>query len=372
MAGLDRTELLALRLASQRLPTEGDPTGFKRADRAVTWAGAVQAQEYAHARWAIGVRSSAQAHLTDAAVEAAIAKRTVVRTWALRGTLHLVAATDVRWLVALAAPALLTRTAAAYRREGLDDKALGKILPAIRKLLQGGQQLTRIDLLAGLERMKLDTQGHRGGLILYRAAQTGLICLGLPQGRQSTYTLLHEWLPGDTGKVTPRATALKTLALRYFSSHGPAAFADFLWWSGLAVAEARSALDAAMPSIEQGVYGETTVWWLKDTVPVNRPATSVHLLPGFDEYLLGYTGRDPVINPEHTSHAMTPNGLFRPTLLVRGRVAGIWQAAIGKGAVNLTVTPFMPLQRAAKGGLQQAAEHYAAFAGLPLGALTLA
>jgi hypothetical protein len=147
----------------------------------------------------------------------------VVRTWALRGTLHLVAAADVRWLLALAAPALLTRTAAAYREVNLDAAAFRKILPAIQQCLEGGRQLTREELFAELARRRIDTEGHRGGRIMYRAAQVGLICLGLPSGKQATYTLLDEWLPQHP--ELSREDGLKLLAQRYFASHGPATLA---------------------------------------------------------------------------------------------------------------------------------------------------
>lgn len=370
MAEISRQELLALRQASQRLVPTAPPvaSNFKRVDQAVQWFGAVQAQEYAHARWAVGSRLATAAAITDASIEQALSQRKVVRSWVLRGTLHLVAAADLRWLLALAAPALLTRTAAAYREVQLDEAAFRKILPAIRQCLEGGRQLTRLELFAALAQHRVNTEGHRGGRILYRAAQVGLICLGDPRGKQATYTLLDEWLPPglEAGKELPREDALKQLAQRYFASHGPATLADFSWWSGLAAGEARAALEMAEAGLAQALFDGNTVWWFKRTPlpPAGKPA--LQLLAGFDEYVLGYTDRKAIIDSEHAGKLMTPNGLFRPALLVGGRVAGTWQAEVKKGALSISTAPFAPLPRGSAGALRLAAQRYAAFTGLPL------
>jgi hypothetical protein len=366
MADISRQELIALRLASQRLvQVESLKTAsFKRAAQAVQWMGAVQAQEYAHARWAVGSRFAPDAAVTNAAIEQALAQRKVVRSWVLRGTLHLVAAADLRWLLALAAPALLTRTAAAYREAGLDEAAFRKILPAIRQCLEGGRQLTRVELFAALAPHRINTEGERAGRILYRAAQLGLICLGDARGKQATYTLLDEWLP--PAPELPREDALKKLAQRYFSSHGPATLADFAWWSGLAAGEARAALEMAAPGLAHALFEGGTVWWSRRTPAQAAGTPAVQLLAGFDEYVLGYTDRKAVIDAAHAGRLMTPNGLFRPALLIGGRVAGTWHATVKKGALTINTTPFAPLPRGSAGALRLAAQHYAAFIELPL------
>lgn len=367
MADISRQELIALRLASQRLAARpSGPADFKSVEQAVQWMGAVQAQEYAHARWAVGSRFAAPAAITDAAIEDALAGRKVVRSWVLRGTLHLVAAADLRWMLALAAPALLTRTAAAYREVNLDEAAFRKILPALRQCLEGGRQLTRVELFAALARRRINTEGQRGGRILYRAAQLGLICLGDPQGKQARYTLLDEWLPPQP--ELPREDALQKLAQRYFASHGPATLADFTWWSGLAAGEARAALEMAAPGLAHALFEGSAVWWSKQTPAPSQPAAkpALQLLAGFDEYVLGYTERQAVIDSAHAGKLMTPNGLFRPALLLGGRVAGTWEAEVKKGGLSIATAPFAPLPRGSAGALRQAAQRYAAFRGLPL------
>jgi hypothetical protein len=367
MAVLQRDELLALRLASHRFGA----AGWSRPEQTVAALGAVQAQEVAHAKWALGQRSAAG--INEAGVDAALVKRRIVRSWVLRGTLHLVAASDLRWMLALAAPALLTRTAASYKREGLDAAAFRKILPAIRSILEGNRQLTRAGLLGALEQQKLDTAGHRGGLILYRAAQTGLICLGLPDGADASYTLLDEWLPADKTTL-PREDALRELALRYFTSHGPAGLADFLWWSGLATGEARQALESAQPMLRSALFDGRELWSARSrpAATATNTANGVGLLAGFDEYLLGYADRSPVMDALHAPKALTANGLFRPTLLVGGRIAATWQARTSKAGLTLNVASFAPLAPRIRRELEPAAERYAAFRGLPLAGIVLA
>lgn len=367
-----------MRLAGHRLASPPssvrEAAPIKRVGQAVQWSGAVQAQEYTHARWAVGSRFAPAAAMTDAAIEQAVAQRKVVRTWALRGTLHLVAAADVRWLLALAAPALLTRTAAAYREVNLDAAAFRKILPAIRQCLEGGKQLTRVELFTELARRRIDTEGHRGGRIMYRAAQVGLICLGLPSGgKQATYTLLDEWLPQSAEAPVPsREDSLKLLAQRYFSSHGPATLADFTWWSGLVAGEARAALEMARPGLTEALHAGSKLWWSARTLlPPAPPASTpmVHLLAGFDEYLLGYTDRAPIVDKAQAGKVMTPNGLFRPALLMDGRVAGTWQAEVKKDALILSIASFAPAalsSRKAGAALCEAAQRYAAFHGVSL------
>lgn len=366
MSVLTREDLLALRLASHRFGA----AGWRRPEQTVAALGALQAQEASHAKWALGQRSAAG--INDTSVDSALAARRIVRSWILRGTLHLAAAGDLRWLLGLAAPALLTRTAASYRREGLDAAAFGKILPAIRSLLEDGRQRTRSELLAALEQRKLSTAGHRGGLILYRAAQTGLICLGLPAGADATYTLLDEWLPADTADM-PREDALQELARRYFTVHGPAGLGDFAWWSGLAAGEARQSLELATPSLRSGFFEGRELWWAKRR-PAAAPtgtANGIELLAGFDEYLLGYAERAPVIDAAHAPRALTANGLFRPTVLVGGRVAATWQAHAAKDGLVLKVASFAPLAPALRRELEAAAERYAAFRALPLAGISV-
>lgn len=324
----------------------------------MAWFGAMQAQDYASARWALGVRSPA---LTDAAVEQAIADRSIVRTWALRSTLHLVAAADVHWLLALIGPVMLARTAAAYRQHGLDAQGFTRIEAALREILQGGRQLTRDALFAALAQHDVDTSGMRGGRILYRAALSGCICLASPHGRQMTYALLDEWVPNK--RLPSREEALAELARRYFRSHGPATLRDFAWWSALPLADARRGIALAAASLREMQIDDQTCWSSQQELPPGADACAAHLLPAFDEYFLGYENRTVGLDAIHFEHVMTNNGIFRPTILIGDEIVGIWARSSKKGTVSISTQLFRRLGKDEQAALALAVERYARFLG---------
>jgi hypothetical protein len=325
----------------------------------LNWFGAMQAQDYASARWALGVRC---ANLSDAAVEQAITERTIVRTWALRNTLHFVAAEDVHWLIGLIGPVMLARNAAHYRKNGLDAAGFEKIDARIRTVLQGGQQLRREELFVALEQVGIATAGMRGASILYRAALSGCICPATLRGKQQTYALLDEWVP--VKKLLDRDAALGELALRYFRSHGPASLRDFAWWSGLSLIDARRGLALARPSLREVHTDEEVCWLSQSQLPDAAGAPSAQLLPAFDEYFLGYANRTPALEARYFSQVMTTNGIFRPTILVDGEIIGIWARTLKKGAVSVAPQLFRPLTGDEANALNLAAQRYADFLGL--------
>jgi hypothetical protein len=322
----------------------------------LTWFGAMQAQDYVSARWALGVRC---ANLSDAAVEQAITERTIVRTWALRNTLQLVAAEDVHWLIGLIGPIMLARNAARYRKYGLDAAGFKQLEARIRTVLQGGEQLTREELFAALEQGGIDTAGMRGASILYRAALSGCICPARLRGRQQTYALLDEWIP--IRNLLDRDAALGELALRYFRSHGPASLRDFSWWSGLSLIDARHGLSLAKPSLREVHINGEACWLSQSLLPDDAGSPSAHLLPAFDEYFLGYANRTHTLDARRFAQVMTNNGIFRPTILINGEIVGIWSRTLKKGAVSVAPQLFRELANDEMEALNLAAQRYANF-----------
>ncbi len=326
---------------------------------------ALQAQDAASAHWALGLR----ARSSEAEVTQALQARELVRSWTLRGTLHLMPASDLRWLLAAVGPTMLARGAATFRRLGLDEATLARVDAVLLASLQGGRSLSRSELFAALAAHDIETEGVRGNHLLYRAAWRGMICLGNAPGRQAAYVLLDEWLP--PAPPLPRQEALAALALRYFRSHGPATLRDFAWWAGLGQRDARDGLDGAAGALRMLRFGGVEHWCAPECAPVEFD-TRLHLLPAFDEYFLGYADRSPVLAPALFPAVMTVNGIFRPTLLHAGRVVGTWSRSLVRGALQIDVTPFEPLQRPARIALDEVAQHYAAFLGQPLAKLALA
>lgn len=296
----------------------------------VQWFGAMQAQDFGGALWAIGQRS---AGLTVEDVHQAIAERQIVRTWPLRGTIHFVPAADLRWMLALTGRRQNERSWSVLRSMGLDLAILEQGRKVLETVLCVGP-LTRPEIYARLEHEGIATAKGAGLHILSYWAQEGLICFGPHRGKQPTFVLLDDWLGAANSWSPDRDTALATLAMRYFQSRGPATDRDFAWWSGLSLTEAREAMRLAGNHLEKQNSGGATLW--------STPGAAAHaplagealrLLSPFDELLVAYKDRSayhPV--PGTSNHAIT---FFQPSLLLDGRLAGSWQKTHGSKSVTV-------------------------------------
>ena len=233
---MNPANVVRFRLHAQRISA----TTHTRPSEVVAWLGALQAQDYLGALWGVGLRL---AGARESDIEAALAEGSIVRTWPLRGTLHFVAAADARWMIDLLGPRVVARAAGRLRALDIDDATLSRARRALERSLAGGTRLTRAAAYDVLERAKVSVAGQRGIHILWRLAHECFICFGPRQGKQQTFSLFEEWLPG--AKRMPRDEALGELAHRYFCGHGPATVADFAWWSGLSVSDARHAVHLA-------------------------------------------------------------------------------------------------------------------------------
>jgi hypothetical protein len=333
--------------AQQRLRTQRlAGAGFDAPADVVRWFGAVQAQDSAGALWAIGMRTTGA---TATEVEQAITARAIVRTWPLRGTIHFVAPEDVRWMLTHFAPRTIARAAPRLRQLELDARVLAKSGAILVRALQGGRQLTRPRLYALLERAGIATRDSRGLHILWRCAHDGLICFAAREGKQHAFALLDEWVL-RTG-MRDRDDALAELARRYFTSHGPATLQDFIWWSGLSAEDGRKAQELAGP--------------FPDSARAHSRVRSPHavLLPAYDEYTVAYRDRTAALDPAHAGAAR--NGIFSPTIVLDGRIAGTWTRRIEADAVTVALKPFAKLSRASARLVAREAARYGRFLGRP-------
>ena len=352
-------DILRRRLENQALAR----TTFRSPEEVVAWFGAVQAQDYLGALWALGLRSRAA---TEASVEAAETRRAIVRTWPMRGTLHFVAAADARWITELLAPRVLARNAARIQREvGVDAAVVARCRDVVERALAGGQRLERAALYRALEARRIRTGGSRGLHILGWLAMEGAICLAGRNGKQHTFALLDEWLPRSPR--LDRDAALAELAARYFTSHGPATAQDFAWWAGITMKDAQLGIDGAKPRLASEVFGRRD--YLRGAGARRRghgPAgTRVKLLPAFDEYTVAYEDRALLLR--ETSQKGTGGvSVLGPVVIADGYVVGNWKRSLAKTGVQVTAKLLRAMNPAEKAALDEAACDLGRFLGLPV------
>jgi hypothetical protein len=215
-----------------------------------------------------------------------------------------------------------------------------------------------------LEQGGIATSGQRGYHILRWMAQNGLICFGPRQGKQDSFVLLDDWLPA--GKTLSREEALAELAQRYFTGHGPATIQDFTWWSGLRVAEARAGLEMVASQLAHEVADDQTYWFATSSSAAKATSPTVHLLPSFDEYLLGYKDRSAILDPAYARKVMPGGGMFKPMIVIDGQVVGTWKRTLRKTKVLVNFDPFKALSPAQTEAAVAAAGAYGRFLGLPV------
>lgn len=355
------SDIVRLRLYNQHISS----AKFKTVSEVVSWLGAIQAQDYPGAKWSIGLRLK---NSRDADIEKAIADRKIIRTWPMRGTLHFIAAEDARWMLNLLTPRIIAGTATRQKNLNLNSEIFDACKKLFIKVMAGGKRFTRREMIALLESKDISTANQRGYHILGRLAQEGVICFGPMRNKQQTFVLLNDWLPKT--KALERNEALAELTRRYFTSHGPATIQDFAWWSGLKIVDIKSGIKMAGNYLKMEKIDGREYWMSSDisSEAMNKEfeQSAVYMLPGFDEYLLGYKDRSAVLDLKH-AQKITPgsNGMFTPTILINGRVVGIWKKNIKKNVVIIRPDFFVKTGRKEILELTFVAERYGYFIGLP-------
>jgi hypothetical protein len=348
-------DIVQQRLSNQHLA--GNP--LKTASDVVAWLGAVQAQDYAGAKWAVGQRMRGA---DDTSIEQAFNEGTILRTHIMRPTWHFVTPADIRWMLELTAPRVNVANASMNRQVELDDALFARSNQAIAEALVGGQFLTRTELGAVLSRAGIAAEGIRLGYIIHRAELDAVVCSGPRRGKQFTYALLDERAP--QAKSLPYDEALAELTKRYFTGHGPASPADFAWWSGLTKTQARAGLEMVGTSLIRETVGDQTYWLAPDLPLAKEPSPTAHLLPNYDEYLLSYRDSSPVLDAAHAHMIETGNPIFGHFLVIDGRMAGTWRRDLRKDTVTITLKRFAPLSEAQEEAVHIAAGRYGKFIGL--------
>lgn len=353
-------DIVNMRLVAQQLVASdaGEPADVVRNLLAM------QAQDFAASQWAIGVRLPGAT--IDDVVEA-MNRGSIVRSWPMRGTLHFVAAEDLQWMLSLTAERTLRGATTRRRGLGLTESVLEKSAAIATELLRGGKSVTRAEFVRTMGDGGVDASGERGYHIIWFLAHTGLVCWGPMERTQQKLVLSSEWLP-HVGERS-RDEALTEFLRRYCAGHGPATLKDFAWWNKLTVADAKRALEGARDGLIELLLGDTSYWITAETHAYVQPhltkaKKSVLALPAFDEHLLGYQDRSLMLEPEHARRVNAGgNGMFYPTIVTAGHVAGTWKKSATKGRLEIHRSPFRSLDAAQEKGFDRAVGLYAKFLG---------
>jgi hypothetical protein len=321
---------------------------------------AMQAQDYAPSKWAIGQRADG---LVDADVDRALAEGSIVRTHVLRPTWHLVAREDLRWLMAISGPRVQQGNAGRYRDLGLDARTRKRCEDVVVKALRGGNRLTRNQLGEALDRARIDHAGQRMPYILMHCELELVICSGGLDGKQQTYALVDERVP--SGRDRDRDDALRELVRRYLTSHGPATVKDLRWWSGFTMSDLKAALAGLEDQVGAEELDGRTYWSVPDREGAGPPVRGAHLLQVYDELVVGFSETRFVDDPaaamakEAWLGRDLPSGVF----LLNGRVGGHWRRTIETKRVDVEVSFYEGPTKSAQAAVEREADRLGRFFG---------
>lgn len=352
LSSSEASAISSRRLRQQRLAHDR----LGSAAEVVSWLGAVQAQDFHGAKWALALRMR---DATDASIEDAFNDGEILRTHVLRPTWHFVTPKDIRWLVELTAPRVKAANASMQRKLQHDIRTLSRSNQILAKALSGRNYLTRAELAKELAGAGMKAEGLRLIYLIMHAELDGITCSGPRRGKQFTYALLDERAP--PAKSLDRDEALGKLARLYFIGHGPATVHDFRWWSGLTVNDAKAGLEQASSELGSEEIGGKTYWASAQMERDAAHATRALLLPVFDELHVGYES----FGVSRMGGAQNRKLMkFNSPVLVGARVVGSWKRELKKDAVAIDVAAFAKLQTAEIEAINAAAQRYAKFIGL--------
>jgi hypothetical protein len=315
----------------------------------------MQAQEHRYAIWSVGQRTGGA---TRSDVDRAFDDGELLRTHVLRPTWHFVSSRDLRWLIGLSGPRVISRSARRHQELELDARTLARANDVIAEAVADAPR-TRRELADALERRRLAPEGQRLAHIVMHAELCAVVCSGPMRAAQHTYAAFDTRVPAGDG---PRGDdALAELAHRYFTTRGPATLKDFTWWSGLDTRDARDGLASVSPSLESRTVDDRTYWFRDGVTPARR--SRVDLVQCYDEAIISYTeSRDALRGGDVSFDVPRHIDGFTHVVLWNGSLLGHWRpVSSGDGTrvdVRLAGTP-AARQRVA---LDRAIDRYRSFA----------
>jgi len=351
---MNLSDIALLRLKSQQICC----SQFSSPSELVSYMGALQAQDFAWSKWAVGLR------LTDSSesqIENAISESEILRTHVLRPTWHIVSGQDINWMLDLTAPQIKNTANAHHRALGLTPEILEKSAHIIKQALLGHKSLSRDELNSHLEAAGIITTDQRSAHILFSMELEQLLCSGTVKKKQHSYALLAERV--EQKERLSSDDAVKKLAAKYFHSHGPATVEDFSWWSGLNLTKARRGLELASADLQSFTLSNSVYWFSKAITDVEK-VSGAFLLPAYDEFIISYKDRSAALPSAHLQKVLNKNGIFWPVVVIDGQVHGTWARTIKKDRVNINVTGFRSFNLKQKKLIEKAASQFGGFIGM--------
>jgi hypothetical protein len=324
---------------------------------------ALQAQDQAAGLLAVRARC---AGITAAEIEEARnEEHSLIRTWAMRGTLHLMASEDYGWLLPYVGPRFIRHTRKRREDLGLTGGVIEKAIPLIGEALQDGE-LTRAELAERLKPKGIPVEGQAIAHLIGMAAYAGVLCYGADIGKKQGHALLRDWVDVDMDADTSDVPA--RLAERYLRAYAPATAEDFAVWAGIGLGEARKAFAAIRDDLIEVADGEGSLWMLREREAWIDDLTDevriIKLLPAFDATLLGYQSREWYLPKEYTKAVFRGGGMFVASLLVDGRLIGTWSSKRGKDGIAITVKALEKLPGDAMDGIEREVKDIGRFWGV--------
>lgn len=349
---MDHSRISSIRQYNQQIAA----ASFTSARQLINHMGAMQAQDFNQAKWAVGLRLP---DFTEKLVEEAFNRGEILRTHLMRPTWHFVSPEDIYGLLELSAKQIKSAMKARNRQLELTEEVFKQSQEVIVKALEGNHSLTRDELSDYLNAAGISTNEQRLPHILMEAEIDRIICSGPLKGKKQTYALLEERVP--IRKSFSQDETLASLARKYFTSHGPATLADFTWWSGLSVSLARKAI-----ALNEGVLNSETIngetyLFVENMNLSATPPDSAFLLPAFDEFLVSYKNREAAISRDDHAKAVSKNGIFWPILVVNGKISGMWKHSLKKDQLILEFDFFRPILTKEKDAIEKAVRIFGNF-----------
>ena len=344
------------KISNQRLSNQHlIETTLKTPLDVVSWFGAVQAQEYHLAKWALGLRL---AGTSDDDIQRAYNNGEILRTHVMRPTWHFVAPNDIRWLQQLTAHRVHQVNSYTYRQEELDNDLLIRGADVIVKALEGGNHLTRVELGKQLEQAGIIAKGTRLSAIVMFAELEQIICSGAMKGKQHTYALLDERVP--PANTLTDEEALAELTRRFFMSHGPAMVDDFAWWSGLTKTTARQGLAMIAREIDSETIEGKIYYYSPTQASVGTVTRQAYLLPPYDEFGIAYRDHSATLESSHQTME-SKEFIFFGLAVYDGHIVGSWRRTFQKNRTLIEINTFRSLTPIEKEAFEGAAQRFGEF-----------